>query len=50
MTSNARREYASASAPDGTSSRIPVADQMTSSEDSCHADRPWSVKSSVYTG
>lgn len=39
-TSNLRREYVSAQAPDGTSSTNPVVDQMTNSVEIWAADRP----------
>jgi hypothetical protein len=36
----------SAQAPDGTSNRNEVADQMISSDEICDADSPWSANSS----
>lgn len=48
--SSSRRDTASAQAPEGTSSRMALADQMTKSEEICPTDSPASANSSTYTG
>ena len=48
--SRRRRENASAHAPEGTSRTTPVSDQTTNSAEIAASDRPWSRKSSGYSG